>query len=164
MEGDNKIPELDKSFCLEKNSSDSKSKSYNNIGNLELDSPQLYFKKEDVIYFSDDDFSGCLMPSMNTNHKKIHELNFSSPSSNELNIFDSTDPKYILRPHFFRLITKTQNETSHEEEKFLVDKILNYYMQILKFKDNEKEKDFMICEKEEDRYMISNSIRGVSNN
>ncbi len=99
---------------------------------------------------------------MNTNTKRIQELNFSSPSSNELNIFDSTDPKYHLRPHFFRLVTKTLCETTNEEEKNIVDKIRIYNNQIIKIKDHEK--DMFSLDKQEEKIMISNLKRGIGNN
>jgi len=102
------------------------------------------------------------MPSINANTRRIQELNFSSPSSNELNIFDSTDPKYHLCPHFFRLITKTLCETTNEEEKNIVDKIRIYNNQIIRIKDHEK--DMFSIDKEEEKIMISNNQRGLSNN
>jgi hypothetical protein len=75
----------------------------------------------------DDDFSGSLIPSMNLQQRRFAELNFSSPSSNELNIFDSLDLKFKSRPYFFRQLTKSHCEISCEEEKNLSDKILNYF-------------------------------------
>lgn len=54
-------------------------------------------------------------------------MNFSTPTSNELNIFDSCESKYKVRPHFFRTITKTLCEISNEDSKKLVEKTIMYY-------------------------------------
>jgi hypothetical protein len=100
----------------------------------------------DALLSSEDNFSGCLIPN-----KLSQELNFSFHSSKELNIFDSTDPKYSLRTYFFRNITKTQCE--YEEDKMLVDKILLFH--------NKRENESLHTEKEE---IVRNSYLGLSNN
>jgi hypothetical protein len=81
-----------------------------------------------MLYMSeDDDFSGCLIPSMNFHPRRFAELNFSNPSSNELNIFDSLDLKFKTRPFFFRQLTKSQCEISNEDEKYLSDRIISFF-------------------------------------
>lgn len=89
-----------------------------------------------IFVSEDDDFSGCLLPSLNPNQRKFAELNLSNPSSNELNIFDSLDLKYKNRPSFFRQLTKTHCEVSSEEEKIIQDRILNFYIKTTKDNSN----------------------------
>lgn len=80
-----------------------------------------------MIHLSEDDDLSCsLIPSINLQLKKFAELNFSNPSSNFLNIYDSLDLKFKSRPYFFRQMTKSHCEVSCEEEKNLSEKIIIY--------------------------------------
>lgn len=54
-------------------------------------------------------------------------MNFSTPTSNELNIFDSSDSKYKIRPNFFRTLTKTNCEINIEENRRLNEKTISYF-------------------------------------
>jgi hypothetical protein len=54
-------------------------------------------------------------------------MNFSFPSSNELNIFDNSDPKYKYRLNFFRQITKTNCEISSEENRRIIERTISFY-------------------------------------
>jgi hypothetical protein len=90
---------------------------------------KMDFVQVDSNFVKDDDednqFSG-LIPSTNTNKK--NEINLSYPSSsNDLNIFDSSDPKYKNRSFFFRILTKTYSEITIDENKKFVEKILYYF-------------------------------------
>lgn len=120
---DNNVPILDKSFIKEKDRC--------NIDKLliaDLESDNNDIRNADIdSLFNESDCLSDLISSLNNNDKKHHELNYSNPTSNELNIFDSCESRYKLRPPFFRNITKTNCEMSNDENKKLTDKIIMYY-------------------------------------
>lgn len=118
--------DLDKSFIQQNENS----KINLNQFTEQINSKNKEDNDNDIYHFMDSDDEGQfsnLLSSLN-NYKQFqnYNVNFSTPTSNELNIFDSCDSKYKGRSHFFRTITKTTCEINQEENKRINDKTINY--------------------------------------
>jgi hypothetical protein len=129
---------LDKSFIQQTEGTDNAEAVYRDSDN-ENQRKRDKNSDNDFNFFDSDDegqFSG-LLSSMN-NHKHIPNMNFSTPTSNELNIFDSCESKYNTRSNFFRTVTRSNCEITNDENKKIIEKTMMYYRGgiISKFKED----------------------------